>query len=254
VPAGRITFVGHATTLIEIDGTSVLTDPLLRARIGHVRRIAPPVATVPEPDAILISHAHRDHLDLPSLRRMPAATPVLAPPAVAAVVAREGRDVTVLEAGESARVGALEVIAVTAHHDGRRVPVGPEQEAIGFVVAGGGVRVYFAGDTDLFAGMCDLAGDLDVALLPVWGWGPKTGPGHLDPERAARAAGLLRPRLAIPVHWGTYASPRVWWRDDPGLPAREFERHAAEHAPGVAVAILAPGDAVPLSPATAAAG
>ena len=93
-----------------------------------------------------------------------------------------------------------------------------------------------------------------MALLPVWGWGPKLGPGHLDPERAARAAGLLRPRLAIPVHWGTYASPRAWWRDDPELPAREFERYVARHAPGVAVAILAPGGSAPLRPAAATAG
>ena len=72
---GRITYVGHATTLIELDGAVVLTDPLLRARIGHVRRIAPPAAELPELDAVLISHAHRDHLDLPSLRRAPRVAP-----------------------------------------------------------------------------------------------------------------------------------------------------------------------------------
>ncbi len=116
----------------------------------------------------------------------------------------------------------------------------------------GSLRIYFAGDTDLFDGMRELAGTLDVALLPVWGWGPRVGPGHLDPERAARAAGLLRPRVAVPIHWGTYASPRAWWRSDPRLPAREFERFAAVHAPGVTVSILAPGQALTLEPATPA--
>ena len=80
----------------------------------------------------------------------------------------------------------------------------------------------------------------------MWGWGPDVGPGHLDPEGAAKAAALLAPRIAIPIHWGTLASPRVWWRDDPGRPAREFERLVAVHAPGVAVRILAPGAAMPI--------
>jgi L-ascorbate metabolism protein UlaG (beta-lactamase superfamily) len=96
-------------------------------------------------------------------------------------------------------------------------------------------------------------GEIDTALLPVWGWGPKAGPGHLDPERAARAAALVRPRTAIPVHWGTYASPGVWWRADPQLPAREFEREMAQRAPDVAVTILSPGRSAPLRPATPAA-
>jgi L-ascorbate metabolism protein UlaG (beta-lactamase superfamily) len=248
VRRGRITYVGHATTLIELDGAVVLTDPLLRARIGHVRRIAPPAAELPELDAILISHAHRDHLDLPSLRRLPEAVRVYAPPAAAAVVRRAGRSVQALLPGDRVRVGDVEVLAVPALHDGRRVPVGAERKAIGFLVSGSS-RVYFAGDTDLFAGMHDLAGDIDTALLPVWGWGPKLGPGHLDPERAARAAALLAPREAIPIHWGAYAAPNAWWRDDPELPAREFARHAATHAPAVVVRILSPGHSAPLRPA-----
>ena len=248
---GRLTYVGHATTLIELDGVTLLTDPLLRERFGHVRRIAPPVRDVPHADAILVSHAHRDHLDLPSLMRLPPEIPVLASAAAADVVRGDGRDVTALAPGERARVGPLEIVATQAVHDGRRAPVGRQREAVGFLVQGS-VRLYFAGDTDVFEGMRALSPGLDVALLPVWGWGPRVGPGHLDPERAARAAGLLRPRVAIPIHWGAYASPRVWWRSDPGLPAREFERFAAVHAPGVAVSVLAPGQSLALAPATAA--
>lgn len=251
MPSGRITWVGHATTLIELDGAVLLTDPLLRPRIGHVRRIVPEPPGLPELDAILISHAHRDHLDVPSLRRLPSSVPVLAPPAVAAVLRRAGRPITEIAPGDRRTVGAVEVLAVPARHDGRRAPVGPPRAALGFVVTGS-ASVYFAGDTDLFPGMHELGGDLDLALLPVWGWGPKLGPGHLDPERAAHAAALLRPRAAIPVHWGTYASPGVWWRDDPELPAREFARHAARHAPGVAVTVLSPGSSAPLRPAAPA--
>ena len=244
---GRITYVGHATTLIELDGAVMLTDPLLRARIGHVRRIAPPAAALPRLDAILISHAHRDHLDLPSLRRLPDQVRVYAPPAAAAVVRRAGRSVQALLPGDRVRIGEVEVLAVPSRHDGRRVPVGSERRAIGYVVSGS-ASVYFAGDTDLFAGMRELAG-MDTALLPVWGWGPKVGPGHMDPERAARAAALLAPRTAIPIHWGTYASPGAWWREDPELPARDFAHLAAAHAPAVAVRILSPGHSAPLRPA-----
>jgi L-ascorbate metabolism protein UlaG (beta-lactamase superfamily) len=244
---GRITYVGHATTLIELDGAVMLTDPLLRDRIGHVRRIVPPAAALPRLDAILISHAHRDHLDLPSLRRLPEQVRVYAPPAAAAVVRRAGRPVQALLPGDRVRIGEVEVLAVPARHDGRRVPVGSDRRAIGFVISGS-ASVYFAGDTDLFAGMRELAG-MDTALLPVWGWGPKVGPGHMDPERAARAAALLAPRTAIPIHWGTYASPGAWWREDPELPARDFAHLAAAHAPAVAVRILSPGHSAPLRPA-----
>ena len=237
----RLTYVGHATILIEIDGVSLLTDPVLRNRIGHVSRIAPPITGDLHPDAILISHAHRDHLDLPSLRGLPSDIPAFAPPAAAELVRRQARPVTELAAGQQVRIGALEVTAVEAVHDGRRLPAGPPRSSIGYLIDGS-IRVYFAGDTDLFDGMCDLAPDIDVALLPIWGWGPKVGPGHLDPERAAIAVGKLAPRVAVPFHWGTYASPKVWWRDDPALPAREFERFAAIHAPDVTVAILSPGE------------
>ena len=248
---GRITYVGHATTLIELDGAVLLTDPLLRPRFGHVRRIAPAPAALPDVDAVLISHAHRDHLDLPSLRRVPDTVRAYAPPAAAAVLRRAGRPVQAMLPGDRVRVGDVEVRAVHARHDGRRVPVGSDREAIGFMITGT-ASVYFAGDTDLFPGMRELAG-IDTALLPVWGWGPKTGPGHMDPERAARAAELLSPRAVIPVHWGTYASPGVWWREDPELPAREFARLAALHAPGVAVQVLSPGRSAPLRPAEPAA-
>jgi L-ascorbate metabolism protein UlaG (beta-lactamase superfamily) len=247
---GRLTYVGHATTLVELDGVALLTDPLLRERFGHVRRIAPPVRELPRPDAILVSHAHRDHLDLPSLARLPREIPVLAPAAVADVLRGDEHEVRALAPGERARVGPLEIVATPAVHDGRRSPFGRPREAVGFLICGS-VRVYFAGDTDLFDGMRALGRGLDVALLPIWGWGPRMGPGHMDPERAARAAGLLRPRVVVPIHWGSYASPRVWWRSDPRRPAREFERLASVHAPDVAVSVLAPGQSLALAPAAA---
>jgi L-ascorbate metabolism protein UlaG (beta-lactamase superfamily) len=108
--------------------------------------------------------------------------------------------------------------------------------------------VYFPGDTDLFPGLEALAGTLDAATLPVWGWGPTIGPGHMDPERAARAAAILRPRLAVPIHWGTLY-PAGLRRVIPApleTPGHAFLEAAARLAPGVATRLLAPGDAVEL--------
>ena len=104
-------------------------------------------------------------------------------------------------------------------------------------------RVYFAGDTDLFEGMATLAPDLDVALVPIWGWGPSAGAGHLDPRRAAEALRLLRPRLAVPIHWGTYYPLRLG-RSLPAFlkePVEAFRRYAAEHAPSVGLRVLPVG-------------
>ena len=237
-----VTWVGHATALIEVDGTRLLTDPVLVSRIGYIRRIAPPAPDGLRPDAVLVSHAHHDHLDLRSLRRLPGDVPVVAPAGSAQVVRRwMKREVIEVAPGDRTRVGAVEVLATPAEHDGRRLPMGSPLPAVGYVVLGS-ARVAFFGDTDLFEGMRELAPDLDVALLPIWGWGSRVGPGHLDPERAARAAALMRPRIAVPVHWGTLAGPRVWWRADPEAPARRFAELVGVHAPGVSVRILAPGE------------
>jgi L-ascorbate metabolism protein UlaG (beta-lactamase superfamily) len=112
-------------------------------------------------------------------------------------------------------------------------------------VVEGSRSVYFAGDTDLFDEMAGLRESVDVALLPVWGWGPSVGAGHLDPERAAQAAALIEPAVAIPIHWGTFALPWVALRGLPDeereRPAREFAAFAAQRAPGVEVRVLAVG-------------
>src|SRR6185503_2691890 len=107
--------------------------------------------------------------------------------------------------------------------------------------------VYFAGDTGLFAGMARLP-TLDLALLPVWGWGPRLGPGHLDPVGAAEALTLLRPRIAVPIHWGTY-SP-LWYLRPPAYlsePGVAFAREAARLAPEVEVRVLTPGESTIVS-------
>jgi L-ascorbate metabolism protein UlaG (beta-lactamase superfamily) len=243
----NVTWVGHSTVLLEAAGTRLLTDPLLRPRLGHLRRVAPPAAPLDgEVDAVLISHMHRDHLDLPSLQLVRARQFVV-PRGTGRTLERRGfGPVAELAEGDELSLGSLTVRATRAEHRVRRNPHSAATPALGYLITGP-VRLYFVGDTEVFDGMRELA-PLDVALLPIWGWGPRLGRGHLDPGQAAEALGLLEPRLAIPIHWGTYR--RVGLSGDEAVlrePAERFERIAAELAPGVAVRILAPGERLDVS-------
>ena len=245
----RITYLGHASVLIGFDGFEVLTDPLLRPRIAHLRRVAPAVAAerLAGVDLILVSHAHHDHLDTRSLRMVGGGPRVLCPAPARRAVAAAGLRPEAMAVGGHARIGAVEVEAVRADHDGRRWPHHRRGDALGFVVRSPAESVYFAGDTGWFEEIGEV-GEVDVALLPVAGWGPKLGPGHLDPGEAARAAALIAPRVAIPIHWGTYERIGM----DTGhraAPARRFCDQLSELAPEVAAELLAPGEALDVAAA-----
>ncbi len=244
-----ITWWGHATCTVEDSGVRVLTDPLFVRRFAHLRRRrgALPTADAARADVVLISHLHSDHLHLPSLARLPAGTLVVVPRgAVRAVPALRRLRTVEVSARDSVRVGALTVRAVHAEHDGRRLPVGPHRcPALGYVVEGAS-STYFAGDTGLYDSLAEAVGPVDTALLPVGGWGPNLGHGHLDAGRAAQALAALAPRHAVPVHYGTYwpigldaVRPHEFH-----APGAEFVRKAAALAPGVAVHRLEHGESV----------
>jgi L-ascorbate metabolism protein UlaG (beta-lactamase superfamily) len=240
----RITWLGHATVLIEADGARLLTDPLLRNRVAHLRRHAPQ-APVPAPlDGVLISHVHRDHFDKPSLRRLAGPEVTLVLPRGGAKLAHGVRFGTVRETGpdEDFSIAGAGVRAVRAWHDGRRRPGAAALPTVGYVVDG----IWFAGDTELADEMAELRGHVDVALVPVWGWGPSLGPGHLDPEGAARAVALVAPRVAVPIHWGTYYPYTLRPEGQLEDPPRRFAAHVAEVAPATRVATLAPGESLSL--------
>lgn len=196
---------------------------------------------------MLISHAHHDHLDPSSLRLLGRSTPIVVPRGAAGLLRRRGfRDLAELEAGEEADVGGVRIRATQAVHRGGRGPFGARSPALGYLIArepgdADHWHAYFAGDTDLFDGMRRLAGRLDLALLPVAGWGSRVGAGHLDPSRAAEAARRLAPRLAVPIHWGTLAPWSGRAAPNPA-PALEFEREVAKLARAVEVRVLAPGE------------
>jgi len=249
----RVTFLGHATLLIETGGARLVTDPVLRSRLVHLRRHGRPALedVQRDLDGILISHLHRDHWDTPSLRLLERWTPIVVPRGAGALAASAGfTDVREVREGDCVELAGVRVRAVPADHDDRRGPLGgPRAQPLGYVIEGAAC-VYFAGDTDVFGGMAEIAGarQLDVALLPVWGWGPSLGAGHMDPRRAAEAAALLGARIAVPIHWGTlYPLALHRWRPDPLTdPPHQFARFAASLAPHVDVRILRPGASLAL--------
>jgi len=264
-PPLSVTFVGHSTVLLETNGVRLLTDPLLRRRIGVlIRRPSLPGPEVRRDlDAVLISHAHLDHLDVPSLRLIDRRTPVVVPRGLGSLVRRLGFVPIEMAAGDEVEVGhpdagrdapgghaaRVRVRAVPADHSGSRYPMAVESDALGYVVSGG-LRTYYAGDTGLFDGMHELA-PLDLALLPVGGWGPRLPDDHLNPLSAAKALQRLRPAACVPVHWGTLYPPwlppalNAKWGEWP----KAFARYAAHLAPEVEVRILRPGEATVFTPA-----
>ena len=237
----RVTWLGHATVLIDLDGVRLLTDPVLRGRVMHLRRAwSADRRSLRGVDAVLVSHVHFDHLDLPSLEQLGRELPIVVPRGAGGLLRlRRFRHVVEVGVGEEVRMGSVTVVATEAEHDADRGPLGTKAPSLGYLVRGSR-EVYFAGDTDLFDGMADISPRLDLALLPVAGWGPKVGPGHLDPQRAAEALTLLRPEVCVPIHWGTY-SPLLGGGTsaaESGSPAERFRGLAAVTAPTVRVEVL----------------
>jgi L-ascorbate metabolism protein UlaG (beta-lactamase superfamily) len=244
--SARLTYVGHGTVLTEIGGARILTDPLLRRYMGPLLRRGPlPAPEVTRDlDAILVSHLHIDHLDVRSMRLLDRRVPVVIPEHGVKLMRRLGFvDVRTLGPGETVEVAGVTVEATTADHGGKRYPVTQAGHALGYLI-GSRPRIYYAGDTGLFPGMAELAGRIDVALLPISGWGVTLPDDHLNPLTAARALVHLRPRIAVPVHYGVYYPPGMLalWRGRDIVPPRAFQRYAARLAPDVEVREVPPGE------------
>ncbi len=203
----------------------------------------PDPVKLPHLDVVLISHAHPDHFDRWSLRRVPGHPLVIVPRGMATPTGRVVRPDRLREVrlGEIVEHGPWRIHAVRARH--WRWPFAPQARAIGYLIEGP-LGVYFAGDTDEFTGMRELAGRVDLALLPIGRWGPQPTPGHLTPESAARVAATIRARVVVPIHWGTFypaGLDRVYARALVEPPAA-LVQHAAQHAPRTEIRALTPGE------------
>ncbi len=254
VPAGlagpAVTWLGHATVLIELDGVRLITDPLLGSRVGFLTRTGGAVdpAAVADIDAVLLSHLHADHAHVASLRAVGTGVPLLAPAGSGGWLAGRGfTDVRELAAGQELELGGVHVRATPANHSRGRWRGGGGPAPIGFLLSGS-QTVYFAGDTDLFDEMEQMVGTVDLALLPISGWGRTLGSGHLDPARAAQATATIAPRVVVPIHWGTLRAP--WPLGSPApprAPAQLFAQLAGRLAQGSEVRVLGPGERLELS-------
>jgi L-ascorbate metabolism protein UlaG (beta-lactamase superfamily) len=248
VGALTIRYVGHSTVLLEVDGVRILTDPFLRDRLGPLERHgpSPDPRTIGLIDVVLISHGHPDHFDRRSLAALEGRPAVVVPSRLGATVRRWlSSDVVEMRAGQVVEVGGLSVEAVRAKH--WISPGAPRAQPIGYVI-NGSVRVWFAGDTARYEEMITLRGRVDVALLPVWTWGPHIGPGHLGPEDAAEVVAVTGARVAVPIHWGTLYPRQLHrlWTTPLLEPGDRFAAAAATLAPGAAIHVLHPGESTVL--------
>jgi L-ascorbate metabolism protein UlaG (beta-lactamase superfamily) len=250
VASPRIGWLGHSTTVLDVDGVRVVTDPLLRQRVGPLLRRGP----VPAPsawagvDAVLLSHLHHDHADLSSLRRLGGSRPVYTAPANARWLrsrGMRGMDTT-LDRWHRLPGAEVEVTLVSAQHHARPMPHRPN-EAHGHLLRSAGFVVWFAGDTSLYPEMATIpdtaGGPVDLAVVPIGGWAPRLSAGHLDPAQAARACALVGARYALPVHWGTLYLPGMRnrprrWMD---IPAEAFVEAIARVAPDCRPLVLPVG-------------
>jgi L-ascorbate metabolism protein UlaG (beta-lactamase superfamily) len=245
-----LTYVGHATIAIEMGGATLITDPLLRKRVWHLGRQKDnyDYKVLQEVDAVLISHAHWDHLDIPSLKELGKHNRIIGPQGLSKLLSKHGFDnVEEIQIGGQSKLGLLEIEATYAKHNGSRYRFGPPMDALGFIIKGP-KKIYYAGDTELFPEMLYLAESLDIALLPVWGWGPTLGSGHMNPRQAAQSLEMLSPEIAIPIHWGTYFPIGLKWLmpkllSDPPL---AFSTFARTLAPQVKIRIMSPGENIRL--------
>ena len=244
--------MGHATTIVDIGQIRVLTDPVLRDRVTFLQRHgdnpAPQMLAERSPQVVLISHLHYDHADLASLRMLPKGTPVVAPRGSGLYLARgSGLEIHEMRAGDRLRVADVDITAVpAAHGSGFSLPL-PATASLGYTLRNR-LSVYFAGDTGLFEEMHDVGRefDLDLALLPVWGYSHRVGAGHLTPRTAAEALLRLNPRVAVPIHWGAMRlpGPHALWKSVGYLkhPPCVFAEHASRLSPRTDVRILQPGE------------
>jgi len=206
-----VTYVGHATTLVQMDGITVLTDPVYSDRLMVPKRLVEPgiaIEDLPPLDLVLVSHGHFDHLDVPTHQRLPSRATAVVAKNLSDLIAPCGYErVIELAWGETFRHRDLTVTALPVRHWGTRNVLPDNRGYTGFLLRGPSGSVFFPGDTAYFPGFAEYGAqfDIDVALLPIGAYRPDSFRRvPMNPEDAFQAFRDLRARHMVPIHWGTF--------------------------------------------------
>jgi L-ascorbate metabolism protein UlaG (beta-lactamase superfamily) len=219
--ATTVTWVGHATTLLQIDGVNILTDPIWSEHATPVSwtgppRVVPPVPAfddLPKIDIVVVSHNHYDHLDKPTIQRLGNAAHYFVPLLMAKWLRGLGiknENITELDWWQEAERRGLKIVCTpTQHFSGRGLHDRNQVLWCSWTILGKTQRLYFAGDTGYFPGFGEIGekfGPFDAAILPIGAYLPRwfMSSVHVDPPQAAQAFLDLRARVFVPIHWGTF--------------------------------------------------
>lgn len=227
----RAIWIGHATTVIDIDGHRVLTDPIWSERCSPLQWIGPkrfhpppfPLDAVGRVDAVVISHDHYDHLDMATVQTLAArGVTFFVPLGIGAHLERWGvpaAQLRELDWNERARVGGLEIIALPSrHYSGRRAVDADETLWATWAILGSTHRVFFSGDTgwfDAFATIGRELGPFDLTVIKIGAYGPTWPEIHVTPEEAVAIHEAVRGKLLLPVHWATFNLQYHDWNEPP---------------------------------------
>ena len=229
-PRPSLTWIGHATYLLQLGGRSILTDPVLSPRVVLVpRNVAPGLDhdALPRIDIVTVSHNHLDHMDAPTLRRLGPSVRYVVPLGLGDWFVREGlRDVVELDWWQSMEQDGLKITLVPSQHWSRRGLLDTDTTLWGgFVVEADGLRAYHSGDTAYFSGfklIGERCGPIDAAMLPIGAYDPRwfMRAQHMNPEDAVQAFQDLGARRFFAMHWGTFKLTDEPMDEPPGFTRR----------------------------------